>query len=275
MQDPPNSGQSKSSRATYQTEYEISRIVASIDRLRAQLEENHQQSHATDKQRHDREIWTVRGILIYTGLTLIIAGSSIYQAHVFKETEERQLRAYAEIGPINIVCCSDPNVSGAPINEIRIPVINKGQTPMEFLSATLSRMEYPLTERFPDPFKCKGTYSIPERPHHADLVTTQSAREENFEVDDDTIGYIKDAREKRGWIIFCGSAIYQDIFGDKWNRRFYFEYKYPFVGSEIVYCPDGNEEVPFKVMTRSELMKARRDELNQLPEVPSHSLAEP
>ena len=107
VQNPPNSRKSESGYAAYPTDDQVERIVASIDGLSAQLEENRKQDHATDKQRHDREVWTVRGILVYTGLTLIIAVSSIYQAGIFKETEMRQLRAYAEIGMLTIKCCSD------------------------------------------------------------------------------------------------------------------------------------------------------------------------
>jgi hypothetical protein len=102
---------------------DVAEIVAALDRTHQQRERHHQETDAREKQKSFREKATVGGVWAYTILTLVIAGSSIYQARVFKETERRQLRAYVATSLMTIQCCDESDKSK---DIIKTPFDNDG-----------------------------------------------------------------------------------------------------------------------------------------------------
>jgi hypothetical protein len=127
MAEPKNDGYTNTGGAPYPTNGEKHEIVAAIDRFKEQFKTENETNRTQEARKTKREKATVVGIWAYTILTLIIAGASIYQARVFKETEKRQLRGYLGVTGLRFSCGDCLPTEDDTIEVIRE---NFGQTPL-------------------------------------------------------------------------------------------------------------------------------------------------
>jgi hypothetical protein len=253
------------------TQREAAEVILAIDRLKEQLKGEHEANRAQEAKKAKREKATVAGIWVYTILTMFIAGASIYQARVFKETEKRQLRAYIGLGSMTVQCCKkfdDPPTVKADM--ISIPLGNDGQTPAYFLYSLMSRMEFSKDEEFPDDFQCSNEHKLLQKERHGAIINPKKEFSPGFGIDKDAQQQIIESRDGQFWLVFCGKAIYRDIFSDAWAHQFCFQYRNPAVSGEIGFCPTGNEEMPIATVTTVEDQKS--EQKNLLPEVPRNKL---
>jgi hypothetical protein len=117
-------------------------IPAAINALEAKYEPAQKQ-----QPEHDSGVflWTRRatmGVFIYTALTFIIAGASIWQGWVARDTEKRQIRAYAFPTPIGI---NNFSVDSSPTGGVNVRTM--GQTPAYKVRGQvgIKPMPYPLS----------------------------------------------------------------------------------------------------------------------------------
>jgi hypothetical protein len=157
------------------------------------------------------------------------------------------------------------------INEFSINVTNNGQTPMSLAGGYMEPVEFALEQPFPAQFSCSSYIeTIPALPVRGDFVTPKSGREIKFHINEAMTEYIRDARDKRGWIVLCGAVIYKDVFGSSWKHRFCYEYKSPFTKLEMAYCVTENDEIELRGMTPAQLK--RSNPIFEMPDIPAHTL---
>ena len=72
--------------------------VTAVIAIAEEIQSARKDTYSSEADKRWRDIVTITGILIYTAITAVIAGYAVYQAHIFRSQERRQLRAY--VGPV-------------------------------------------------------------------------------------------------------------------------------------------------------------------------------
>lgn len=80
--------QVQSSDTNYPTQIQqaISALIASLHRFIETYKAYRKEHDANERQKYTWEKWTARGVWLYTGLTAVIVGISVYQARISRET---------------------------------------------------------------------------------------------------------------------------------------------------------------------------------------------
>jgi hypothetical protein len=172
-------------------------IVAALNRFYEQHRRERQEDTARENTNGRRGLYTLIGIWVYTVITAGIAGIGLYQAHIFKETEQRQLRAYIATSPILITCCDEAD----PRKDLmKIPMENAGQTPAYFLDGFLKRFEFSMDDAFPEGFGCRATDILREKERHGAIVNPKLSYSPVFSIPEDLKNQILETRAgKTGW----------------------------------------------------------------------------
>jgi hypothetical protein len=245
-------------------------IVAAFNRFYKQHRRERQEDTTRENNKGRRELYTLIGIWVYTVITAGIAGISLYQAHIFKETEQRQLRAYVATSPLLITCCDEAD----PRKDImKILMENAGQTPAYFLDGFLKRFQFSMDDTFPEGFECRATGAtdiLREKERHGAIVNPKLSYSPVFAIPQDLKKQILETRAGKNWMVFCGELLYRDIFNYEYAQKFCFEYKYPIVApEEMSFCPEYNQEEITDYIAEARKRRQQRTSI-LLPGVPHY-----
>jgi hypothetical protein len=132
----------------------------------------------------------------------------------------------------------------------------------------MTRVEYTNDEQFPDDFECVPGPLLLEKEKHAAIINPKKGFSTSFLIDDDLRSQIADAKSGKYWLVFCGNAVYRDIFKDVWAYEFCYQFHNPAAPHEIGVCPTGNEEMPIANPIAPTVKARERRVPILLPEVP-------
>jgi hypothetical protein len=183
------------------------------------------------------------------------------------------LRSYVGIGTLEVQCCrktTDP--PNTPLDTIRLPIDNDGQTPAEYLYSIMTLLQFSNEEVFPDDFQCANGTLLDEREKHVAVINPKKNLGSPFGISDDTRTLITEAQEKKFWLVFCGNVIYRDIFKDAYSLAFCYQFHNPHVRAEISFCPGGNQETSISAVTLPAARARERRPPVFVPEVPRFNL---